>query len=45
VQSIWNNSYFIASGGGVTIEVLKKYIKQQDSPVESYTSLNSDCDR
>jgi putative transposase len=31
----WNNSYFIASCGGVTIEVLKKYIKQQDSPVES----------
>ncbi len=25
----WNNSYFIASCGGVTIEVLKKYIENQ----------------
>jgi putative transposase len=25
----WNNSYFIASCGGVTIEVLKKYVENQ----------------
>ena len=28
----WNESYFIASCGGVTISVLKKYIENQDSP-------------
>jgi putative transposase len=25
----WNESYFIASCGGVTVEVLKKYVQQQ----------------
>ncbi len=29
---LWNESYFIASCGGVTISVLKKYIENQDSP-------------
>ncbi len=29
----WNESYFIASCGGVTISVLKKYIENQDTPV------------
>ena len=28
----WNESYFIASCGGVTVSVLKKYIEKQDSP-------------
>lgn len=28
----WNESYFIASCGGVTVSVLKKYIEHQDSP-------------
>ncbi|MDJ0569020.1 MAG: IS200/IS605 family transposase [Pleurocapsa sp. MO_192.B19] len=28
----WNESYFIASCGGVTISVLKKYIENQDTP-------------
>jgi putative transposase len=28
----WNESYFIASCGGVTVTVLKKYIEKQDSP-------------
>jgi len=28
----WNKSYFIASCGGVTISVLKKYIENQDTP-------------
>ena len=28
----WNESYFIASCGGVTVSVLRKYIEQQDSP-------------
>ncbi len=29
---LWNESYFIASCGGVTISVLKKYIENQDTP-------------
>ena len=29
---LWNESYFIASCGGVTISVLKKYIEHQDTP-------------
>ena len=28
----WSSSYFINSSGGVSLDVLKKYIKQQDSP-------------
>ena len=28
----WNESYFIASCGGVSISVLKKYIENQDTP-------------
>jgi putative transposase len=31
-DSFWNNSYFIASCGGVTIEGLKKYVESQKSP-------------
>lgn len=30
----WTNGYFIASCGGVTVDQLKKYIDQQDRPVE-----------
>jgi len=30
----WANGYFIASCGGVTVEQLKKYIKEQDIPVK-----------
>ena len=29
---LWNESYFIASCGGVTISALKKYIENQDTP-------------
>lgn len=29
---LWNESYFIASCGGVTISVLRRYIEQQDTP-------------
>lgn len=29
---LWNESYFIASCGGVTISVLKKYIENQNVP-------------
>ena len=29
---LWNESYFIASCGGVTVSVLKRYIEQQDAP-------------
>lgn len=28
----WNESYFIASCGGVTVSVLKNYIENQDTP-------------
>ena len=28
----WNESYFIASCGGVTVSILKKYIEDQDTP-------------
>jgi|GEM_PF-138969 len=29
---LWNESYFIASCGGVTVSALRRYIEQQDSP-------------
>ncbi|WP_019508623.1 IS200/IS605 family transposase [Pleurocapsa sp. PCC 7319] len=29
---LWNESYFIASCGGVTISTLKKYIQNQNTP-------------
>lgn len=28
----WTGSYFVASCGGVTIDVLRKYVQEQDSP-------------
>ncbi len=28
----WSSSYFVNSSGGVSLDVLKRYIKQQDSP-------------
>jgi putative transposase len=32
---LWNESYFIASCGGVTVSVLRQYIEQQNRPDES----------
>jgi putative transposase len=32
---LWNESYFIASCGGVTVSVLRQYIEQQNRPGES----------
>ena len=29
---LWNESYFIASCGGVTVSVLRRYIEEQDAP-------------
>ena len=29
---LWNESYFIASCGGVTVTVLRQYIEQQNTP-------------
>ena len=29
---LWNESYFIASCGGVSVSVLRRYIEQQDAP-------------
>jgi REP element-mobilizing transposase RayT len=34
---LWNESYFIASGGGVTISVLKKYIESRIRGTQSST--------
>jgi putative transposase len=31
---LWTSGYFIASCGGVTVDQLKKYIEEQDRPVE-----------
>jgi len=28
----WTSSYFVASCGGVTVDTLKKYVQNQDSP-------------
>jgi putative transposase len=28
----WTGAYFVASCGGVTIDVLKRYVQEQDSP-------------
>ena len=30
----WHSAYFIASCGGVTVDVLKRYVQEQDSPVD-----------
>ena len=30
----WHSAYFIASCGGVTVEQLKRYVQEQDSPVD-----------
>jgi putative transposase len=32
----WTGAYFVASCGGVTIDVLKKYVQQQDCPDSSH---------
>ena len=37
----WNNAYFIASCGGVTIENLKRYVQQQDSPTDTEGDLSN----
>jgi putative transposase len=31
-QSFWSGSYYVSSTGGATIEKLRQYIKNQDSP-------------
>ncbi len=28
----WSEAYFVSSCGGVTVEQLKRYVQQQDSP-------------
>jgi putative transposase len=30
----WSGSYFVASCGGVTVSMLRKYIEAQESPAE-----------
>lgn len=32
-QSLWSRSYFAGSCGGAPIEIIRKYIEQQASPV------------
>lgn len=36
-DSFWSDSYFIASAGGVTIDVLKQYVENQGKPKRKYT--------
>ncbi len=31
-DSLWSSSYFISSCGGVTIDVLRQYVQEQDRP-------------
>lgn len=31
---LWTGSYFVASCGGVTVEQLKQYVQQQQSPIK-----------
>lgn len=31
-NALWSGSYFISSCGGVTVEVLKQYVQEQDRP-------------
>ena len=31
-DALWSGSYYISSCGGVTLEVLKKYVQNQDRP-------------
>jgi hypothetical protein len=31
----WHSAYFIATCGGVTVEQLKQYVQQQDSPTNA----------
>ena len=35
-RMFWTGAYFVASCGGVTIDVLKKYVQQQDCPDSSH---------
>lgn len=35
-NSFWSDSYFIASTGGVTIDILKKYVENQGKPKRKY---------
>jgi len=32
LKVFWTGAYFVASCGGVTIEQLKRYVEEQDSP-------------
>ena len=32
---LWTGSYFVSSCGGVTIKTLRKYVEQQDRPIDS----------
>lgn len=33
-NALWNGSYFIASCGGVTVEQLKRYVQNQNTPTQ-----------
>jgi putative transposase len=37
----WHSAYFVASCGGTTIETLKRYVQEQDSPVEPQEQLTA----
>lgn len=37
----WHSAYFIASCGGVTVEQLKRYVQEQDSPVDVHNPVGN----
>ncbi|EKU96726.1 transposase [Leptolyngbya sp. PCC 7375] len=39
--ALWTGSYFVASSGGVTVEQLKAYVQDQNSPRADNPDLNS----
>lgn len=40
----WHSAYFIASCGGVTVEQLKRYVQEQDSPVDVEEPVGNSSD-
>ena len=43
-DSFWSDSYFIASSGGVTLDVLKKYVEQEGRPKRHYNKRAKTAD-
>lgn len=43
-DSFWSDSYFIATSGGVTLDVLKKYVEEQGRPKKHYKKRKKPAD-